>query len=209
MSLPLPSTLSSVDGLAAQLDAATHDERVSWVRSLGRREQYALFELCRGRPCRVDEFVAEPGRVVRHYGKNGLPLFSWFEKRFVRLPDGTVGGFNHNDFGWLHPLVSFVTGPGHYVAVDSPEGNGEVWVDYRRIPAAQHPEFPPLVGNESGLPALVFGDMVDVLRRVSRHVTIGDSFKAKYPRDTPAPFLAWIGATFFATAPFVLCQEPS
>ncbi len=48
MSLPLPSTLSSVDGLAAQLDAATHDERVTWVRSLGRREQYALFELCRG-----------------------------------------------------------------------------------------------------------------------------------------------------------------
>jgi hypothetical protein len=142
MSLPLPSTLSSVDGLAAQLDAATHDERVTWVRSLGRREQYALFELCRGRPCRVDEFVAEPGRVVRHYGKNGLPLFSWFEKRFVRLPDGTVGGFNHNDFGWLHPLVSFVTGPGHYVAVDSPEGTGEVWVDYRRIPRGPAPGVP-------------------------------------------------------------------
>lgn len=209
MSLPLPSQLTTVDPLAAALDAATHDERLAYVRSLGRREQYRLFELCAGRPAKVDELVGEPGRVVRHFGKNGLPLFSHFEKRFVRLPDGTVGGFNFNDNGWIQPLFHLFTGPGHYLAVDSPVVPGEVWVDYRRIPALQHPDFPPLAGNESGLPALVFGDMVDVLRRVSRHVTIGDAFKAKYPRDTKPPFLAWVGATFFATAPFVLCQEPT
>ncbi len=205
MSFPLPSQLQTVDDLAGALDAASHDARVAWVHSLGRSEQYALFALCAGRPVGLGQLVSEPGRVVRHYGRNGLPLYNRFEKRFVRLPDGTVGGFNHNDFG---VLASFVTGPGHYVSYEAPDGSGEVWVDYRRIPAHQHPDFPPLRSNEVGLPALVFGDMVDVLRRVSRHVTIGDSFKAKYPREDKAPFLAWVGATFFPTAPFVLCQEP-
>lgn len=208
MDLPKPSTVSDVRTLADALDASTHEVRLSWIRSLGRSEQYALFELARGRPVRVDELVAEPGRVVRHLGKNGLPLFSWFEKRFVRLPDGSVGGYNHNEFGLIAPIAAMVTGPGHFVAVDAPDGAPEVWIDYRRIPAIQHPDFPPLRTNESGLPALVFGDMVDVLRRVSRHVTIGDSFKGKYPRPDAAPFLARMGATLFPTAPFVLCQEP-
>lgn len=208
MDLPKPSTVSDVRTLADALDASTHEVRLSWIRSLGRSEQYALFELARGRPVRVDELVAEPGRVVRHLGKNGLPLFSWFEKRFVRLPDGSVGGYNHNEFGLIAPIAAMVTGPGHFVAVDAPDGAPEVWIDYRRIPAIQHPDFPPLQTNESGLPALVFGDMVDVLRRVSRHVTIGDSFKGKYPRPDAAPFLARMGATLFPTAPFVLCQEP-
>ncbi len=208
MPIPLPSQVTRIDDVAAQLDAATHEERVAWVRSLGRSEQYDLFAKCAGRRVGVETLVGAPLRVVRHHGKNGLPLFSWFEKRFVRFEDGSVGGYNHNDFGWLAPIASVVTGPGHYVAYDAPDGTGEVWIDYRRIPAAQHPEFPPLRSNESGLPALVFGDMVDVLRRVSAHVTIGDAFKAKFPRDDKPPFLAWVGATFFATAPFVLCQEP-
>jgi hypothetical protein len=209
VSFPLPSQVTDVDALAAALDAATHEQRVAWIRSLGRAEQYTLFARCAGRPVGLDALVGAPGQVVRHHGKNGLPAFSWFEKRFVRLADGTVGGYNHNDFGLLAPVASLVTGPGHFVAYDAADGTGEVWIDYRRIPAIQHPDFPPLRDNESGLPALVFGDMVDVLRRVSRHVTIGDSFKAKYPRDTAAPFLCWVGATFFPTAPFVLCQEPA
>lgn len=208
MEIPKPSAASSVTALAEALDAATHEVRLAWIRSLGRSEQYRLYAMAEGRPVTVDELVREPGRVVRHYGKNGLLLFSRFEKRMVRLPDGTVGGYNHSDAGALAPLATLVTGPGHFVTVASPQVPGEVWVDYRRVPAAQHPEFPPLRGNESGLPALVFGDMVDVLRRVSRHVTIGDSFKAKFPRDDQPPFLAWVGATFFPTAPFVLCMEP-
>lgn len=208
MSFPLPSQVTSIDELAARLDAATHDERVAWIRSLGRGEQYVLFEKCAGRAVGVDALVSTPGRVVRHLGRNGLPLFSTFEKRFVRFEDGTVGGYNHNEFGLLAPIAAFVTGPGHFVAYDATDGSGDVWIDYRRIPALQHPDFPPLAGNESGLPAVVFGDMVDVLRRVSRHVTIGDSFKGKYPRAEPAPFLCRVGATLFPTAPFVLCQEP-
>ncbi|MCA9492302.1 MAG: hypothetical protein KC621_20355 [Myxococcales bacterium] len=208
MDLPKPSAVTDVQGLADALDAATHEVRLGWARSLGRSEQYALFELAKGRPVTVDELVGEPGQVVRHLGKNGLPLFSWFEKRFVRLPDGTVGGYNHNEFGLIAPIAAIVTGPGHFVAVDAPDGAPEVWIDYRRIPAVQHPDFPPLQSNEAGLPGLVFGDMVDVLRRVSRHITIGDSFKGKYPRDDQPPFLARMGATLFPTAPFVLCQEP-
>jgi hypothetical protein len=206
--LTLPSETTDVDALAAALDASTHDERLAWTRSLNRGEQYALYALCAGRAVKTADLVRAPMQVVRHYGRNGVPVpgVNLFEKRFVQLPD-TAGGFNHNDFGWLSPILRPVVGPGHYVAYDSPDVPGEVWIDYRKVPATQHPDFPPLRGNEEGLTALVFGDMVDVLRRVSTHVFIGDSFKAKYPRPDKPPFLAWVGATFFATAPFVLCQE--
>ena len=208
MTLPRPGEVPDLATLAAKLDAATWDERLAWVRSLGRSEQYALYALAEGSPVRASELV-RGGRVVRHYGRNGLgPGFNRFEKRFSTVGDVVVG-YNANEF-WapVAGIAAWVTGPGHYTAYDSPEVEGEVWIDYRKVPTVRHPEFPPLSSNESGLPALVFGDMVDVLRRVSRDVFVGDSFKGRYPRETPAPLLARIGG-LLATAPFVLLQEPA
>lgn len=206
MTLPRPGDVAELATLAAELDAATWDERLAWVRGLGRREQYALYALAEGSPVRVGELV-RGDRVVRHYGRNGLgPGFNRFEKRFARL-GRVVVGYNANEF-WrpIAGLAARVTGPGHFTACDSPEVEGEVWIDYRRIPTERHPEFPPLASNEEGLPALVFGDLVDVLRRVSSDVLVGDSFKGRYPRETPAPLLARVGR-LFGTAPFVLLQE--
>lgn len=199
--------MSDLASLAAKLDAATWDERLAWIRSLGRGEQYALYALAQGSPVRTRELV-RGDRVIRHHGRNGLPLFTKFEKRFSQVGDTVVGYNEPLVAGVIAPIYRAVTGPGHYTAYDSPEVEGEVWIDYRKVPTVRHPEFPPLASNESGLPALVFGDMVDILRRVSRDVFVGDSFKGKYPRETPAPFSTKV-ARIFGTAPFVLLQEPA
>jgi hypothetical protein len=203
--IPRPTDVTDLRDLAPLLDEAGHEARVAWIRSLNRRQQYALYALARGNPVKVDELVRDQGQVVRHIGRNGLLMFSLFEKRFARMGDGVVG-YNQDEFpGLLRGIAVRVTGPGHFVAYDSPEVPGEVWIDYRSVRDGVPSEFPPVRGNESGLPALVFGDLVDVLRRVSKHVFIGDSFKGKYPRPDRPPFLARVGG-WLPTAPFVLCQ---
>ena len=177
-------------------------------RSLDGAEQRRLFELAKGGPeLRAEDLHRAEGRVVIHYGRNGLQAFNLFQKRCV-LIDGQRAGFNQNEFPRLvSRLATRITGPGHYVFYDSPDVPGEVWIDYRRIPTAQHPDFPKLVDNESGLRQLVYGNMVDIMRRVSTHVIIGDSFK-NLPRTDRPPLLTRLASRFGATAPFVLCQEP-
>jgi len=87
--------------------------------------------------------------------------------------------------------MSIVTGPGYYVAVED-EARREVLVDYRQVPA-QHPDgWPEIKRNEVGLSRFVYGFMVDTLRRVSQHVTVGSA--ARKGKD--------IGSWF------MLCQEP-
>ncbi len=67
-----------------------------------------------------------------------------------------------------------MTGPGYFLAVeasDRPEGR----VDYKRVPEEQPEGWPAIRGNEQGLSRFVYGFMVDTLRRVSEHVTIGSA----------------------------------
>lgn len=205
--IPKPSEVDVLSRLSEPLDAADHETRVGWVRSLGRSEQYKLYALAKGSPVRVAELVRGDAEIVRHYGKNGLAVLTWFEKRFTRI-DGVVVGYNHNEFPALIRPIASLSGPGHYTAYDSPDVPGEVWIDYRKVPTRTHPSFPDLIDNEHGVRALVFGDMVDILRRVSRHVFVGDAFKGLFPREDRAPLLARIGG-MLPTAPFVLCQEPA
>ncbi len=204
MPIPRPHDVEELPPITEALRRAGHDERVAWVRSLDGREQHALYALAEGQAVTVDELVGEEGQVVRHLGRNGLAGFNLFEKRFSRMGDQIVG-YNHNEFGALSSIAARITGPGHYTAYPSPQREGEVWIDYRRLPTVQHPDFPPLRDNEHGLPGLVFGNMVDVLRKVSTHVFIGDSFKDFERPDRP-PLLTRIGSKM-PTAPFVLCRE--
>src|SRR3990172_10191029 len=74
--------------VARFLDGLAHAERVAAVRSLGRAEQRRLFEAVTGAlPLGLADLVppATPDLVpVRHYGRNTLPAFTIFEKRFCR-----------------------------------------------------------------------------------------------------------------------------
>ncbi len=175
--------------LAALLDAASHDERVTWVRSVGRAGQRRLWEGAAGfLPLALADLVPPAraaGETVRHFGKNTLPAFTHFEKRFCR-PEGedprrpaVLYGFNFQALSWL-------TGPGYYVAHADPT-LPEVLVDYREVPPAAPTGWPPLRRNEVGASRFVYGFMVDRLRRVSEHVTIGSA--ARNGRDLGSWFL--------------------
>ena len=74
-----------------------------------------------------------------------------------------------------------VTGPGYFVAVEDAE-RGEVLIDYRRVPDRIPVDWPAVRPNDRGLSRFVYGFMVDTLRRVSEHVTIGSA--ARHGKDT-------------------------
>ena len=179
--------------VADLLDGLGHDERVRAIRSLGRAAQSRLYEAVDGfRPVCLADLVlpgVEDFVPVRHFGRNTLPLFTHFEKRFCRprgadpKKPGELYGFN---FQTLAPL----TGPGYFVAREDP-GRPEVWVDYNQLPPCHPDDWPEIASNARGLPRLVFGFLVDTLRGVSEHVTIGSA--ARRGRD--------IGSWF------VLCRE--
>jgi hypothetical protein len=175
------------------LDGVSHAERVDAIRSLGRGAQRRLYDAVDGfLPLRLADLVPPSvgdGATVRHFGRNTLPAFTHFEKRFCR-PGGTdpeepdtLNGFN---FQKMAPL----TGPGYFVAREDPS-RPEVWVDYNHVPETHPDGWPEIVPNDRGLARFVYGFMVDTLRRVSEHVTIGSA--ARRGRDLGS----W----------FVLCRE--
>ena len=174
--------------LAALFDGLSPAMRVALVRRLGRGEQRALYEKVDGAAplTLVDLVPADRGALVtvRHRGLNTLPAFRVFEKRFCRLPEEdaaaptALAGYN---FQTMAPL----TGPGYFVAVEDPD-RAEVCVDYRRLPAIKPDDWPTIRSNESGLARFVYGFMVDRLRRVSEHVTIGSA--ARKGRDLGSYF---------------------
>jgi len=180
--------------IAALFDGLRHAERVAAVRSLDRAAQRSLYAAVEGfRPVRLVDLV--PSGVadlvtVRHFGRNTLPVFTHFEKRFCRPrgadreKPGELHGFN---FQALQPL----TGPGYFVAREDP-GRPEVWIDYTRVPGTHPDGWPEIRSNETGLARFVYGFMVDTLRGVTEHVTIGSA--ARRGRELGS----W----------FVLCREP-
>ena len=67
----------------------------------------------------------------------------------------------------------------------------EVLVDYNRVPPAHPDGWPAIRPNERGLSRFVYGYMIDTVRGVSEHVTIGSA--ARKGKDLSS----W----------FVLCRE--
>jgi len=180
--------------VAVFLDGLAPEERVAAIRGAGRGAQRRLYAAVAGHgTVRLADLVPPsraPLETVRHYGRNTLPLFTHFEKRFCRPPGqdaaapAELWGFN---FQTLQP----VTGPGYFIARED-AARGEVLIDYTRVPATAPPGWPAPRRNEAGLSRFVYGFMVDRLRRVSEHVTIGSA--ARHGREMGS----W----------FLLCREP-
>lgn len=175
--------------IADLLDVLGPQERLEALRTLGAADQRQLWRVVEGfRSVRLSDLVpaqVAPLTAVHHRGRNSLPMFSLFEKRFYR-PQGVdpsepteLGGAN---FQTMSPL----TGPGYFVAIDDPN-RPEVLIDYRRLPRNAPAGWPTIRDNEHGVSRLVFGFMVDTLRRVSEHVTIGSA--ARNGRDMGAFFV--------------------
>lgn len=166
-----------MDEIRAFLDGLSHEERVAAVRSLGRAAQRSLYEAADGyAEVRLPDLVPPSTAdhvAVRHFGKNTLPAFTHFEKRFCR-PPGQDASAPEELHGFNFQTMAVVTGPGYYVARQDPD-RPEVLVDYNRVPDLAPPGWPPVKRNETGLSRFVYGYMIDTLRRVSEHVTIGSA----------------------------------
>jgi hypothetical protein len=174
--------------IAALLDGLSHEERVAATRALGRDAQRRLWKAVDGfGELTLDDFVPRetpPLTPVRHYGRNTLLAFTLFEKRFYRMGDGTrAAGANFQTHSWF-------TGPGYFVATLD-EKRREVLVDYRRLPTEKPSGWPKIRANERGISRFIYGFMVDTMRRVSTHVSIGSA--ARNGKDIHS----W----------FVLCRE--
>jgi len=175
--------------IARALDDMTHAERVRAIRAAGRSEQRRLYEAVDGfRALALADMV--PATVpamteVRHHGKNTLPAFTHFEKRFCRpaaadaaSPD-VLWGYNEGSARWI-------TGPGYFVLRPDAQ-RGELLVDYYQVPP-QHPAgWPAIRPNDRGLGQFVYGFMIDTVRGVSKHVTIGSA--ARKGKDIGSWFL--------------------
>lgn len=169
----LASEPLDVDALGRLLDAMDEPDRVVAVRSIRGKDQARIWAACEGRGTTLDDIVPPgqaPATQVIHAGKNSLPLFTHFEKRFCRTADDPNVLYGYNE-GATRPLV----GPGCFVAHYFPD-RGEVGVDYYKVPPADTslPDgWPAVKPNEAGIQRFVYAKMVDYLRKVSRHVTIG------------------------------------
>jgi len=168
-----------LERLSAVLDGLGHEGRYHAVRSWTKHQKERLFEAAKGfRPLDVD-FLAAGSDPVIHDGHNTLPLFSQFQKRFVKVEGESypVAGYNEQS------MMRF-TGPGYFVATKGEgEHEGELVFDYGKVPTTKPASWPEIATNDSGIAAIVNGGMVDYLRGLSTHVSIGVAFKNGQPRN--------------------------
>lgn len=169
-----------LDELAMTLESANHEQRMELVRGFSEPIQRELFDRAEGRDVTLDQLVPPskgPLEEVIHEGQNTLPVFSSFQKRFCRPPgeyEGVLWGYNEQS-------LSFLTGPGYYVAYEEADST-EVAVDYTQLPEQKPDSWPTIVDNNARLGRFVYAGMVDRLRRLSEHVTIGRAYKGE-PMD--------------------------
>lgn len=161
--------------IADLLDGLPEIERIDAVRALGASAQKRLWHAAEGlRRLRLTDIVpaATPDMTaVVHCGRNSLPAFTIFEKRFYRARDvdpAAPAALCGANFQTMSPF----TGPGYFVAGED-ESRGEILIDYHRVPSAAPPGWPAIVGNDRGFSRFVYDSLTDVLRGVSQHVTIG------------------------------------
>jgi hypothetical protein len=175
------------EAIAEQLDRMSHGERMEAIQSLGgARAQARLWAAAAGAPAvTLDDLVPPdlpPLREVIWHGKNSLPAFTLFQKRFCRpapgAPSGQLWGYNHTAIAWL-------IGPGYFVV--HREGDAPAAIDYRLVPPSHPTGWPAVKPNDAGLSYFVYRDMVDYLRRVSQHVLIGRA--TRHSKELPNYFV--------------------
>lgn len=164
------------DELAKVLDELGFEGRLHAVREWGKARQAQIFEAAKGKlPLTVDHFVpagTAERTPVRHYGKNSLPLFNHFEKRFMKAAEAgeeRIVGYNHQD-------MAVLTGPGYFMVRPGDE-EGEIAIDYTKLPTQRADGWPEIIPNEARLGKLVYSGMVDHMRGISSTVSIGRAAK--------------------------------
>ena len=165
--------------LTTVLDELGHPARLWATRSWTRAIQSRLYEAAKGhRKITLDDFVPSgTGELVEviHHGTNTLPLHNVFQKRFCRPKDPEA---KDKLYGFNFQSLSGLTGPGYFVTHPAPE-EGEVDIDYTMIPPEKPDAWPAIIPNEKKLGRFVYAGMIDVMRGISKHVSIGRAKKKK------------------------------
>jgi hypothetical protein len=179
----LQATAPSLDAIASYLDGLPHDARLAECMDLGRSEQRILFGLA-STEIDASHFVppSVPDRTeVIHHGRNTLPVFTRFQKRFCRPEGGPAGSLCGYNEGSTRALI----GPGYFVAEPTAgtpewEPRGAFVVNYFKVPDGPVVDgWPTVVPNSSGLQMFVYKGTRDFMRRVSQHVSIGEAYKGE------------------------------
>ncbi len=147
--------------------------RVGDVLALDATAQKKLFALAgSGTMLSLDQLipVAQSGREVVFHGKNSLPVFTRFQKRFFRRPDGKIFGYNFQTMTWA-------TGPGYFEVTASPRDGKELLFDYTHLPDKGLAQWPRVKDNRRGLSRFVYGGMNDYVRKVTETCLVGWAFK--------------------------------
>jgi hypothetical protein len=173
----------NLERLIELLEGMGHEGRYHTVRTWSKADLKRIFDAVKGKkPVTLDDFVpagVEPLVEVIHDLHNAMGLPGFPQKRFCRLPDDAkeLAGWNPQSFGAF-------TGPGYYVARQG-EGDheGELIVDYTKLPNAKAASWPPIQQNDGLLGGIVYGGMTDYVRGISDHVAIGEAFKGGKSRD--------------------------
>lgn len=165
-----------VKRLVEILDGLGHEGRVHTTRTWSKKEMSRIFDAVKGHhPIDLDHVVpvSEPLVEVQHDLHNALGLPGHFQKRFAKVAsDSAIAiGFNVQPF-------TFFAGPGYFTAAKG-EGDheGEVVIEYTKIPKDKAPGWPKIEDNGGFGPGIVFGGMTDYLRGITSHVSIGQAFK--------------------------------
>ena len=163
--------------LSQVLDELGHPGRVWATQAWGRGLQARLYEAAKGfRKVTLDDYVPPatlPLVEVIHHGKNTLPLHTHFQKRFCKpkAEEAVLVGYNHQS-------LSGLTGPGYFVTHAATD-EGEVDIDYTILPTEKPDAWPPILPNSAKLGRFVYDGMIDVMRGISSHVSIGRARKKK------------------------------
>lgn len=178
-----------IDAIAAHLDGLDHATRLAEVMALGPKAQRILWDLARGQAVTLADMVPTdrgPLETVRHFGRNTLPAFKRFEKRFCRPAadapaQDVLWGYNEG-------ATRQVVGPGYFICRATPDDSrGAAVVDYYAVPPGKPSDWPRIRSNEWRLQKLVYAKMHDFLRKVSDGVTIGRAYRRD--RQTPNCFM--------------------
>lgn len=167
--------------IAAYLDSLSSTERLAEVLGMSGRGVAALYDaVADAGPLPIEDLLPATEKGTRIYeGRNSLPMFTRFQKRFVRLSSGEVIGYNHQ-------TMSFVTGPGYFV-VREPSGEGalgkELLFDYTAAPPSEPEGWPTYKPNDRGLSKAVYAHMKDYCRPVARGVLVGKAYKNGVSQD--------------------------
>ena len=157
--------------LATTLNEGDHAARMEWLSGLGKADMVKLFELAEDN-LSPQYFVDEDKNQLTekiHYGKNSLPMFNNFQKRFAYLDENSqkqILGYNHQSMAWI-------TGPGYFNVLSSKEGLSSCVIDYNHIPEKTCSNWPEIEDNNGFPKSLVYGGMQDYMKKISENVSIG------------------------------------